>query len=444
MTGRVLELLVAFFTLLKVAPLFIFRRIPFFSKYFNGAMKTHLVTSLVILLSLLANQCLAISPSNLCEISENAIKQASRIRGLTIKRKVPCVTQTKEQVKNYLVETIRTKLPAKKLSMEALVYKVLGFIPADFDYQEGLIQLYLDQIGGYYDPELDRYVMAAWMPAILQTPVAVHELTHALQDQYFDLGQIIDAKLDNSDALLARSALAEGDATAVMMDYSRNLIGQGPLAKERDVSGIMMQNLIGTSMLDSGGKVPSSLKMLLIFPYTSGLRFAHSLLMRGGYSEINRAFKRLPRSTEEILHVEKYLSAQADFVEVEDPPTPEADFIVEYRDTMGEFIISLILANYIQDRTVSTTAASGWGGDKVVVFNGPDDRKQVIWQTNWDSVSDAKEFYSAYTQTLKARSNHELEQAGSGVKVQIPNIGVVTISRNDSSVTVEVSGISSL
>ena len=180
----------------------------------------------------------------------------------------------------------------------------IGFIPLDFNYQQGLIDLYLSQLGGYYDPEKRHFVMAAWMPVMLQTTIAVHELTHALQDQYFNLATFTDQNKYTSDQLMARSALVEGDATLVMLDYQRRLMGQAGLESDKSVSGVMLQNIIGASMMAPMANVPSSLQNLLIFPYTSGLRFAHEFLKDGGYKRLDKIFRSPPRSTEEILHPE--------------------------------------------------------------------------------------------------------------------------------------------
>ena len=174
-----------------------------------------------------------------CKIAKMAIEEASKIRGLGIRKVVPCVVQTKEEVKGYLLGTLVSKLPKRKLANEALVYSTIGMIPKSFNYETGLVDLYVSQIGGYYDPDRKRFVMAGWMPALFQTTVAIHEQTHALQDQYFNLETFVDPKLENGDILLARSALVEGDATAVMIDYNRKLAGQASIAQEKDVHTVL-------------------------------------------------------------------------------------------------------------------------------------------------------------------------------------------------------------
>ncbi|MCB0311115.1 MAG: hypothetical protein KDD42_07760 [Bdellovibrionales bacterium] len=342
----------------------------------------------------------------LCQVASSSLEKASKIRGLEIKTKVPCLVRDKEHVKKYLLHTIKTKLPPNKLKHEEQVYKALGLLPAEFDYSDGLIELYLSQIGGYYDPEEDHFVMAAWMPAILQTTVAVHELTHGLQDQYFDLEKFVNPKIENSDLLLARSALVEGDATAVMFDYARQLAGQGSIAEDPDVEGFMIQNILGASLVT--GSVPESLKMMLIFPYTSGLRFVHQLLRKGGYERVNQAFGQPPRSTEEILHPEKYYQEQADFREISDEQQRSAllpeSAVKVYSDTMGEFAISAMLGNYAKNRLAAAQASQGWGGDRVALYQvGSSSSTWVVWKTIWDTESDAQQFFAEFETTLRKR-----------------------------------------
>lgn len=359
-----------------------------------------------------------------CSIADSAISDASSIRKLPIKREVPCLVHQKEQVKQYLLHAIDTKIPPAKLAMEALVYKAIGMIPEQFDYHGGIVDLYLNQIGGYYDPEQGHFVMAGWMPAILQTTVAVHELTHALQDQYFNLEKFMDEKQLAGDALLARSALVEGDATAVMMDYARKLAGQTGLEKEESVETMMLQNVIGSSMVGALNTIPQSMQMQLIFPYTSGLRFAHHLLKQGGYAAIDAAFKRPPRSTEEILHPEKYAKQSPDF-QIPDAqalrPAHASSAQLEYEDTLGEFAISTLLANFTPDKSAAAEGAAGWGGDKLAVFEDQEGKQRhIVWRTSWDSEADARDFLRLYELGLKSRfSNYSTttKSAVSGERV---------------------------
>ena len=355
---------------------------------------------------------------SICKIATAALKQAEEIRGLKRKKSVPCKLHNKEQVKSYLLHVINTKVPKEKLDAEEFIYKVLGLIPESFSYKEGILDLYLSQLGGYYDPEKDHFVMAAWIPEYLQNTVAVHELTHALQDQYFNLDNYLDNEDRTSDQLLARSAVVEGDATAVMLDYTRRLVGQGPISSVNSVQSVMLQNVLGASLVGAQAGVPESLSLLIIFPYTSGLRFAHTLLMKKkGYSILDSALKDPPNTTEEILHPELHLSGDKSYVDITDSELNDA--VIDnawkstYSDTLGEFIISMIIGTQSSDRPKAALAAAGWGGDRVAIFE-KDGSKKLVWITKWDTDKDTTEFYEAMTSLLhkrfagsKANSNGE-------------------------------------
>ena len=65
-----------------------------------------------------------------------------------------------------MLETIDEKVTPEKIINEEIIYQALGFIPEEFRYKEGLVEMYLGQVAGYYNPDKDHLVMAKWMPAI--------------------------------------------------------------------------------------------------------------------------------------------------------------------------------------------------------------------------------------------------------------------------------------
>jgi len=330
-----------------------------------------------------------------CSIAKIAIKQASEIRGLASKEDVVCKLQNKQEVERYLREAIASEVPKERIQAEGELYKILGFIPEDFDYFNGIIEMYLSQLGGYYDSSKNYYAMASWMPGIMQMPIAIHELTHALQDQHYNLDTLLDHKKGQSDELQAISALVEGDATAVMLDYSREQIGLSKMSEEQNVSGFMLQNLSGLMLSGNLKNTPGSLQAMMIFPYVSGLNFAHTLLQKGGYSSIDEAFLKPPTSTEEILHPEKYLSNEKSYQKV--TQTIVTGDVPVFEDSLGEFFIVTLLKNWL-DGDKASSAASGWGGDLVSLFED-----KLIWKILWDTENDGEEFYKAIVEAYEIR-----------------------------------------
>lgn len=350
-----------------------------------------------------------------CRIADTAIEISKSLRKLSMKQEVPCKLQSRPQVEKYLRDTLTEKIPPGRIADEGKVYEILGLVPPGYDYLNSLIKLYTEQLGGYYDPETHSYVMADWLPEAMQMSIAVHELTHALQDQHFHLEDFIDETNDPSDKLMARSALVEGDATLVMFEFTRQASGQPPLMDEKSVSAVMMQNIAGAMMSASLSNAPPALQAMLIFPYVSGLRFVHAIAKERGVRGIDDAFRSPPASSEEILHPELYLRKKKSFTipALPPPPTdaPQVSGKAPFEDTLGEFAISALLGTYIPAPD-SSRAASGWGGDKLGYFPPADGRGAVLlWRTAWDTPKDAKEFFSllraAYEKRFNAKASGE-------------------------------------
>lgn len=371
-----------------------------------------------------------------CRVAASAIREASQIRGLSIQRSVPCTIEDREHVKKFLLNAVQNKIPAEKMRADEFIAKSLGFFPEDFDYKDGIVNLYLSQLGGYYDPERKKYVMAGWLPQMMQPTVAVHELTHALQDQHFNLETFIDDIHFSTDRMLARAAVVEGDATAVMLDYQRGLIGDLPLSKVENVDAFVLQTVLGMALSTGSNPAPEALKAALLFPYASGIRFVHFLLRSGGYAAVTRAFAHPPESTEEVLHPEKF--GKGDFREVSDGEisTESSGGVVVYSDTLGEFSMSALLAGSAAKREMAAAAAAGWAGDRAVIIReGAAER--VLWVTRWDSERDAQEFYSAYREFLTGQSS-SVEQSKEGAVQITVDSRIIALRRNGMTVIARV------
>jgi hypothetical protein len=341
------------------------------------------------------------SDASLCSLSGEALSGASAVRELVPRAAVPCIVEDKAAVTRFIQETIRADLPPHKLAHEEVAYKAIGLIPESFDYQHALIDFLVGQIGGYYNPKKKLFVMAGWLPASVQKGVAVHELTHALQDQHYNLSSIMNVRSATTDSGLAASALVEGDASAVMFDYERFMAGQGPLRGVASVDSMLLLQVLGFGLV---GDVPESLKALLIFPYTSGLRFVHVLLRRGGYAEVHKAYGRVPTTTREILHPEEYVAASFSAhipLDAELEAAPEGVNPV-YTDVLGEFGVSTLFRGVTATKDRGPSAAAGWVGDKLGVFPASGGTQIVSWLTRWESEGDAREFATLYREYLES------------------------------------------
>ncbi len=98
--------------------------------------------------------------------------------------------------------------------------EAFGLIPKGFPLDSFMLDVLTDQVAGLYDPKAKEFYIADWIPASEQREVMSHELTHALEDQSFNVDPWIKAARPNDDAEMARDAVSEGTAMAAMVDYA--------------------------------------------------------------------------------------------------------------------------------------------------------------------------------------------------------------------------------
>jgi len=213
----------------------------------------------------------------------------------------------------------------------------------------------------------------------------VRALTTALQDQQFDLATLAPC-LATTDARLALDALVEGDPVFVTALYG------GVEAGEEEMNRL--------AQMAADAEVPSfaplaaetAFQRLRLFPYQEGARFVAAVYGDGGWTAVNRAYARLPCSTEQVLHPERYLErTPPQEVTVPDLGDELGDgWGLVLQDTLGEFLTGLHLASYLDDDAVAWEAADGWAGDTFVVWQNDDGRQVLVWRSAWDERSEAE------------------------------------------------------
>jgi len=282
----------------------------------------------------------------------------------------------------------------------------LGLLEADDDLEKLILKIYDSQVLAYYDPRTKTFSLIGPIEKIgaLESIVVAHEYDHALQDTKWDLEARRIKDLDRSDAILAQQALIEGDATAVMYDWA---------ARELKLRGLLAVSAEALSKKDQKklGRMPDILQRQLEFPYIDGYAFVNAIRGRGDWAAVDEAWDAQPVSTEQILHPELYPKELP--VEVTLPDVAAAlgpDWSTSYTQTLGEMQTHVWVADgrkalslfpALPARLPRAEAAAGWGGDRLVSLDGPDGAWAVVWQTDWDSAGDQKEFRKAARDAMK-------------------------------------------
>jgi hypothetical protein len=356
---------------------------------------------------------------DLIKLARECQLRAEKIRQLKAKKPIRWKVSSRADILEYVKKTLDKQYAAGELEAEGLFAKALGLIPDDLEYRNFMLELMEEQIGGVYDPFEETFRLASWLAPAVQEGVIVHEVTHALQDQHFDIDSFLERIANNSDAMLARSAVAEGDATLVMFIDSLEKSGAGISLEDLAENFGAMKRLIGLSMLafPSFGKAPKAIRETLVFPYLRGLYFVIAAKKRGGWEAVNRLYRRLPRSTEQVLHPERYFDEYDQPTEVQLPGVNKLlgdEWHEIYNDVLGEFTISLLLSELGEEE--ASRAAEGWDGDRTWAWKKGD---QLAWHmlSVWDSEKDAVEFSAAVAAMVPKKYRQLTADALSGKPV---------------------------
>jgi hypothetical protein len=342
----------------------------------------------------------------LIELGKRCEERVARLRGLEVVKPIRWEVTTKDQVRKYLKETISQQYGPGEMQAEGDALRALGLIPEKLDYENFMVRLLEEQVGGYYDPKKETFYLADWIAPALQETIISHELTHALQDQHFGIDEFIDRIEGNSDAMVARAALAEGEATLVMMVDAMRHSGMDVDIDKLDLDGTLgsLMMSLSAAQFPSFAEAPRALRESLMFPYLKGLNFVIHGKQRGGWKRIDKVYADLPRSSEQILHPEKYFENRdeptgVDFMDIEKKVARGWKMI--YQDVLGEFM-TLQLLDTLDDREEEQRAAAGWDGDRVWVFKRGEDLAWVQLSV-WDSERDAIEYAGALAKTVPSR-----------------------------------------
>ena len=313
-------------------------------------------------------------------------ERVQALRELRFDRLPQPVTVTADDARREGLEDLDRNYPAERLAAEETVYRLLGLIEPDADLRELSGSLFGEGVAGYYVPEDGRLRVVEGSGTgnrVLEEMVLAHELNHALEDQRFGL----ETSMSTDDRMLARAALYEGTATALMYAY----------VEERFSTEETLGGLLGSAFQDTGD-LPPFLQAQVVFPYTGGERFVSDLLRRAGgrWALVDTAFEhRPPASTEQILHPDAYFDAdQPKPVRIAAGRSLGGGWQRALAGTWGEF----------QTRELVGTrdAAAGWGGDRYELWRSGD-AEVLVMRWRWDTPRDADEFYERAREALSDR-----------------------------------------
>jgi hypothetical protein len=360
-------------------------------------------------------------------------EQVLGYRGLQLKNPLQRDMMSEEKLKDVVVNDFFKDYTADDAKKDAIELNVLGLLPAGFDLHQFYLDLYSEQIAGYYDSETkEMYVIGTEFKGPERMTYA-HEFTHVLQDQNYDLETLLsDEKCDaDSEYCAAVTALVEGDAT---LSEQLWFLSNGTEQDRQEITDFY--NSYKSPVYDSA---PEYMKQDFLFPYSQGFDFVYSLYGSGKWKAVNAAYTVLPASTEQILHPEKYPDEKPVKIDLGDTLASLGDGWTEYdRTAMGEWYTYLILsqgfnANFRIDEAAAKTASTGWGGDEYIfLINETTGKIAFVWLSTWDSQKDAAEFFDSSKEYGSMRWSNPSSQSSTKAYWSGTPEGEVGISRKGS------------
>jgi len=334
--------------------------------------------------------------------------QAEQVRGLPFIATPTVVILDDAAFSQRVSDLIAEDLNQDDLVTDSAFYAMLGMLPPGTDLYNLLIDLYTEQVAGFYDGDAKELVVPAAPDGFtpLQKITVVHELVHALTDQHFEFNGSFDTVVEEGigDDASAFQALIEGDATRSQFVYMQ---GMSPIEAVQAATEALSYD---TSVLDS---VPAWMQADLSFPYDQGLTFVEAITTAGGLAAVDDAYQNPPRTTEQILDVAKYNRREQprDLA----PLTVELDGWDLYDEaTFGEWGLRLILSDSVLPGD-ATQAAAGWGNDSFREFSRGDDVAMAMAYVG-DSERDAEELANALIAHIRDGMNAgPAEESGGGL-----------------------------
>jgi hypothetical protein len=338
-------------------------------------------------------------PPDVASQMDTIQEQVIQIRRLMPTYALQRATLSNSQLHDQVVQDFFMDYTVDKASDDVVELSLLGLLDPGFDLYNLYINLYSEQVAGYYDPKTKQmFVVQGDQFGGLQRMNYAHEFTHALQDQVYDLRDGLKFKEEDckkaSEYCSAVRALIEGDATLTEQLWFIEDSTQRDRLQVQEFSVSFK-----SPVFDSA---PAYLKKDFLFPYKQGMEFVQSLYDLGGYAQIDAAFKNPPVDTEQVLHPDLYPATLPVKVSLPDfLPAMGAGWRETDRNILGEWSTYLVLSSGSNVRfqlpdSQARLAASGWGGDSLVVYRqGSTQSGLLVLKSSWDTAKDGGEFWRA-------------------------------------------------
>lgn len=341
----------------------------------------------------------------LAEVIDELSKATSAIRGLPFLEPVDTTFLSDAEFRARVLSQLDEDLESGELAEIEMIWQALGLIDADLSLEAAFRSVLEEAVLGFYDPETDELVMRGVVLDQFVRSTLVHELTHALDDQHFDLERVELMDGDDTEAQFAFVGLVEGTATWVEEQWVAQLDPGDQLDLRR------AEAVFGAGVDYSG--LPETLLIDVSLPYILGPELVRTITARGGTDGIDAAYLDPPFTGEHLFDPDAYLDGEGALA-VAAPPT-DGEIIAEGVVGSSGFYEMLLAF----DPSRAGRIATDWGGDHYVVWRDDPDLDRACVRVDvvgdgadgTDRVEDALESYA------KAHGDAVVERIGGRVRL---------------------------
>ena len=294
----------------------------------------------------------ALPPSALATADRGTLlRRASELSGLAARRPVPTTTLSGSRYDALLTRLLSRGYPRSLRRADGRLQTLLGLTARPARARAGVSR-------AWYDAGARRLLVRR-APKPRQASV-VHELVRALVDQNFGLARITGLRARDRDHALAATAIVDGTA-ALASRLRPSRAQENPLERF-----LQLEREAG---LGPGRALAAELRYL------------------GGRAALASALRGFPQTTEQLLHVDKFLERErALAVRL---PGSIADARLSMSETFGELHVRNLLQAFGAPRAAAV--ASGWGGGRLALYrSGGGDAAALVLR--WDTPKDAAEW----------------------------------------------------
>lgn len=367
-------------------------------------MKRILAVVLAVAVSLcLADQKTSKTDSLFSEI-DGISRDLEEITGLKFKKPVPSAVIDKDSLRKFLSHRIDKVMKPSDVRAEALILKMLGLVPQDYDLRQETVDLLTEQAAAFYDYQKKKLFIVAGDTDESSLMALAHELSHALADQHFHLQKYIQQNGESDDAATARMAVMEGQATWLMAAYLHKRAGLGADVPKPILE--MMSSTVeqGAEQYPVYSQSPLYVRESLVFPYKGGMLFQDAVYRKLGKEGFAEVFRRAPVSTQQVFHPERYLDRVGPTLPSAPKVSDEKKFRKLAEGTLGEFDYKVLLTQYGSKELAASLSPSLAGSQFVLWEHKHDSYPVLAFASKWESPEKAREFLAAYRNVLKQKS----------------------------------------